>query len=412
MSAAAEGREPVLAREARDRPLVTIIIPTYNRAGLVEQAINSTLDQDYPNLEVLVLDDGSTDATPAILAGYEQRHGDRFRWARHDNVGQARTLNRGFEMARGELVGYLSSDDLFLTGAISRLAAVLEEDREAVLVYPAFHMVDEHGAVLNTQVPPEYTAAESLRLHSCIVNVGAIFRRSVTERLGGWDPSFIYLADFDFCLRAATLGPFRRVEEPLACWRAHPGSANSAPGLLGASEQTRLLDKVYSRDDVPDELLAVRDEAYRNAYFVAAYAMGAVNTAGERFFVHDSLAQTVSTGAPSQDVELIARLRKRVAGLEQRERRLSQALESATRALEESGGDPAAASRFLRQPRWWRVLRGLVPQRLRPAARRLAERTARGRVPAPRDLLRAASRPGEDGSARGRAPAGSATRRD
>lgn len=361
-------------------PSVTIIIPTYNRAGLVEQAIDSVLEQDYPSLELLVLDDGSTDGTPDILAEYEQRQDERFRWSRHDNVGQARTLNRGFQLARGELVGYLSSDDLFLPGAITRLAGTLSDDPEAVLAYPAFHVIDGAGAVLNTQVPPEYTAAESLRLHSCIVNVGAIFRRSVTERIGGWDPSFIYLADFDFCIRASALGPFRLIPEPLACWRAHPGSANSAPGLLGAREQTRLLDKIYAHDDVPDELLDVRDAAYRNAYFVAAYAMGGVNTAGERFFVHDSLAQTVSLDAPGEEVEMIARLRRRVANLERRERLLSAALERAAA----SGGGVGS--------RVWRLMRRILPAGVRRRGRPLAERLLGERVPPPSRLLAARPR--------------------
>jgi len=143
------------------KPLVTIIVPAYNRAGgLLEETLDSILGQDYPNLEVLVLDDGSTDQTPQVLARYAAAHPERM----------------------GELIGYLNSDDLFLPGAIADLTALLVENPEAALAYPAYRIIDEDGETLADQMPPEYTAAEAVRLHNCIVNVGAIFRRRVIER--------------------------------------------------------------------------------------------------------------------------------------------------------------------------------------------------------------------------------------
>jgi glycosyltransferase involved in cell wall biosynthesis len=283
-------------------------------------------------------------------------------------MGQARTLNRGFEMASGELIGYLNSDDLFLPGAIRKLAGALVAEPEAALVYPAYRIISEDGELVAEQMPPEYTAAEAVRLHNCIVNVGAIFRRRVIERIGGWDPSFIYLADFDWCVRAAAVGPFIRYPEPLASWRNHPGSANYAPGLLAAREQTRLLDKIYEAEDVPAELLEVRDEAYRNAYVVAAYAMGGVNSAEGRFFVHDVLAREVSSRMPDTDAELNARMRHRLTNLERREKRLSAEIE----ALRE-GRNPAG-------PLWRRTLRRITPDSLRSRLRRT---TGPGDTPPP-----------------------------
>ncbi len=280
------------AQESDSQPLVTIVVPAYNRAGgLLEDTLDSILAQDYPNVEVLVLDDGSTDQTPQVLERYAAAHPERLRWERHENMGQPRTLNRGFEMARGELIGYLNSDDLFLPGAITKLVAVLVADPEAALAYPAYRIIKgEEAEEMADMVPPEYTVAEAVRLHNCIVNVGAIFRRRVVERIGGWDPSFTYLADFDWCVRANSVGHFLRHPEVLACWRNHPGSANYAPGLEAAREQTRLLDKIYSADDLGEDVLEVRDEAYRNAFIVAAFAMGGVNRADGRFFIHDTLA--------------------------------------------------------------------------------------------------------------------------
>lgn len=358
------------------KPLVTIIVPAYNRAGgLLEETLDSILGQDYENLECLVLDDGSTDQTPRVLERYGAEHPERMRWERHENIGQARTINKGFEMARGEIIGYLNSDDLFLPDAISKLAALLTDNPDAALAYPAYRIIDEDGGAIADMTPPEYTAAEAIRLHNCIVNVGAIFRRRVVERIGGWDPSFIYLADFDWCVRAYSVGPFLRHTDVLACWRNHPGSANYAPGLEAAREQTRMLDKIYAADGVSDDVLEVRDEAYRNAYICAAYAMGGVNKAEGRFFVHDTLAREVSSRMPETESEMNARMRQRLTNLEKREKRLSEML-ARSRAAERAP-----------EPRWRTALRRVTPRSIRPAGRRVVDRLAPSSAPPPQRRL-------------------------
>ncbi len=352
------------------QPLVTIIVPAYNRAGgLLEATLDSILEQDYPNLECLVLDDGSTDSTPQVLERYAAAHPERMRWERHENMGQPKTLNRGFEIARGELIGYLNSDDLLLPGAIAKLAALLVENPEAALAYPAYRVIDENGETIADMMPPPYTAAEAIRLHNCIVNVGAIFRRRVIERIGGWDTGFTYLADFYWCVRAYSVGPFLRHPEVLACWRNHPGSANYAPGLEAAREQTRLLDKIYAAEDVSDEILAVRDEAYLNAFICAGFAMGGINKAGGRFFIHDTLAREVSSRLPASDAEMIARMRTRMANLEKRDQRFAELLAR------------ARAERRLGPPRWRAALRRVTPPGLRPAGRRVIDRLGRNGRP-------------------------------
>ena len=117
-------------------PLVSIVVPTFDRAGYVETAILSLLHQDYPALEVIVVDDGSRDQTRAILSRIGERFPtERFRWLGHANQGQAYSINRGFEAARGELLGYLSSDDFLVPGAITSLvrAALAPSRRRRLL---------------------------------------------------------------------------------------------------------------------------------------------------------------------------------------------------------------------------------------------------------------------------------------
>jgi glycosyltransferase involved in cell wall biosynthesis len=354
----------------REQPLVTIIVPAYNRAGgLLEATLDSILEQDYENLECLALDDGSTDETPQVLERYAAAHPKRMRWERHENMGQAKTLNRGFELARGELIGYLNSDDLFLPGAIAKLARLLTDNPEAALAYPAYRIIDENGETLADMMPPEYTAAEAIRLHNCIVNVGAIYRRRVIERIGGWDTDFVYLADFDWCVRAYSVGPFLRHPDVLACWRNHPGSANYAPGLEAAREQERLLNKIYAAEGVSDDVLAVRDEAYRNAYICAAFAMGGVNKAEGRFFVHDTLAREVSSNMPESESLMNARMRQRLTNLEKRQKRLAEII-----ARYQAGNQ-------VEGPRWRTALRKVAPPTLRPMGKRVLDKLTPGSTP-------------------------------
>src|SRR3954447_20668619 len=106
--------------------------------------MDSVLDQSHPNLELLVMDDGSADGTPELLEEYSRRHPpERFRASRHENMGQARTLNRGYEMARGEILGYLSDDDLLARGAVARLVAELRADPAAVAAHTRYRVVDQ-----------------------------------------------------------------------------------------------------------------------------------------------------------------------------------------------------------------------------------------------------------------------------
>jgi hypothetical protein len=164
-------------------------------------------------------------------------------------------------------------------------------------------------------------------------------------------------------VRAYSVGHFIRDPEILACWRNHPGSANYAPGLEAAREQTRLLDKIYAADDVSDDVLAVQDEAYRNAFIVAAFAMGGVNRADGRFFVHDTLAREVSSRMPETDAEMNARMRQRMTNLELREKNLSRVV-----ARLQAGARP---------PRWRNALRHITPRALRPAGRRVLAKIRR-----------------------------------
>lgn len=294
-----------MTSSSAERPQVTVVVPVYNRAGrLLAEALDSLLAQDYPNLGVVAIDDGSSDATPEVLADYASRNPDRFRWERQENQGQAAALNRGFEIAEGSLLGYLSSDDVLHPEAVSRLAAELDRRPDAVLAYPAYRVIDEDGEVVDTMTPPDYSRTESIRLQDTIVGPGALFRAEALRRAGGLRTDLRYLADNELWLRLSRVGPFVRIPEPLASWRRHGGALTVAEqGREMAEERLRILDGVFASDPEP-ELVAIRDQAYRNALVLSATVIApGFNDPGERYFVVDRHARQVSATAGAETTE-------------------------------------------------------------------------------------------------------------
>ncbi len=252
-------------------PLVTVITPAYNRADYLEEVIRSVLAQDYPELEYIVLDDGSTDGTPEIL----KRYLGRIVAESHPNMGETRTVNKGFRMARGEIVGVVNSDDPILPGAIRRAVETLQSDQDLLVAYPDWKMIDGQGEIVERIRTHEYAYLDMLRWHHCVPGPGAFFRREVVERLEGRDPQFRYIADFDFWLRAGLLGPFRRIPETLATFRLHTGGATSSgKGTQMAEEHTRLVKKIFELPDLPEAVKAVRREAFSSAYYIGGCVCG------------------------------------------------------------------------------------------------------------------------------------------
>ncbi len=252
-------------------PLVTIITPVYNRADLVEETIKSVLGQDYPNIEYLILDDGSTDNGWEVLEKYQ----DQAVLEKHANMGETRTVNKGFSMAKGEIVGVINSDDPLLPGAVRKIVQYFRSHHETIVVYPDWEKIDEKGRVFEKVRTPDYDYEYILKTFHCVPGPGTFFRKSVIDKLAGRDARFKYVSDFDFWLRAGLIGPFARLPEILATFRVHSGSAsvNSLGGRM-SQEHIDLAKKIYALPDFPGSLKKFKNETYSSAYFLAWWMSG------------------------------------------------------------------------------------------------------------------------------------------
>lgn len=248
-------------------PLVSIVIPAYNHAGYLAQAIDSVLAQDYPRIELIVIDDGSTDATPQILRNYE----GRAQIVRQQNAGQAATLNRGWAMARGELLGYLSADDVLDPAAVRAAVEALEAHPDIVLTYCDFELIDALSRPILTVRAEEFDYRRMVVDLICLPGPGAFFRRSAFETAGGWDPALRQMPDYDYWLRLGLVGAFKRIPHALAAFRVHEASTTFAETSPERAEETvRILEKYFGLAGVPTGIQHERNRAFSNALLVCA----------------------------------------------------------------------------------------------------------------------------------------------
>jgi glycosyltransferase involved in cell wall biosynthesis len=179
---------------------ISVIIPAWNRAREVCRAIDSALAQTLPPLEVIVVDDGSTDETPEVLA----RYGDRIRVLRQDNQGVAAARNAGIAAARGDLLAFLDSDDVWLPRKLELQAARIDADPGLGLVHCG---VEFEGTGIHLDGMEGPVASEILRLDRSVIlghGSGVMVPRRVAEEVGGFDPRMRVSEDWDFCYRVAS----------------------------------------------------------------------------------------------------------------------------------------------------------------------------------------------------------------
>jgi glycosyltransferase involved in cell wall biosynthesis len=235
---------------------VSIVTPSYNQAAFLEETIESVLAQDYAALEYAVVDGGSTDGSVDVIRRYEDRLAW---WTSGPDGGQAAALNVAFARAGGELLGWLSSDDTLLPGAVSRVVEEFEREPETWLVYGDAEFVDEAGAPIFTlHARPFDPAAMRRTCANHVVQPGSLFRR---EAWRPFNERAYYFFDFEWVLG---LPPerVRRIDAPLATYRVHPDSKSGGAPLAKARDYVRIADEVLGPEGRPAAYLAAGEYFY------------------------------------------------------------------------------------------------------------------------------------------------------
>lgn len=226
---------------------VSVIIPTYNRARMLRQAIRSVLAQTYRNFEVIVVDDGSTDDTREIVAAIDD---PRVRYVWQENQERSAARNNGVSQSTGELLAFLDSDDVILPHKLALHVEMLDRYPEAVLVYGSDVNMDDENRLLNpfdllhiSDEPVVRDCSDDLARGCSLSTISVLLRRKAFEEAGGFDLRLSHAEDWDLWVRVSELGPFCTVRSPVSAVRAHASrsiheSANMLNGRLAVIEKT------------------------------------------------------------------------------------------------------------------------------------------------------------------------------
>lgn len=198
---------------SKQKPLVSIVTPSYNQGAFIEATISSVLEQDYPNIEYLVVDGASTDRTLDVLRRYE----GRLHSLSEPDDGQSHAINKGFARTRGEILGWLNADDTYAPGAVSAAVDYLLAHPEVMMVYGQANFVDAGGAVIGPCAHVETFDLQRLVHYSdFIVQPAAFFRRPAFEAVGGVDETLNWAMDYDLWLKIGRRYPVAHLPRVLA----------------------------------------------------------------------------------------------------------------------------------------------------------------------------------------------------
>jgi glycosyltransferase involved in cell wall biosynthesis len=184
--------------------LVSIVTPSFNQARYLEATLDSVLSQDYPAIEYIVVDGGSTDGSREILERYSSRLAW---WVSEPDRGQTDAINKGFARARGEVLAWLNSDDTYTPGAVRAAVEQLQARPEVAMVYGEANYIDENGCVIG-RFPAAQTDYRRLRQgYVHIPQQSSFWRAEYWHKVGPLDPSFYFAMDYDLWVRLAALAP-------------------------------------------------------------------------------------------------------------------------------------------------------------------------------------------------------------
>lgn len=233
-------------------PRISVIMPTHNRAEYIAQAVESVIAQDYPNWELIVVDDGSTDATPSVMEKFPLPN---IRYLRQERQGPAAARNAAIEKARGALIAFLDSDDYFLPGKLSAQARLLLSRPWLGAVHSGWQRVDESGNPLGIIEP--WKSAPKLNLKTWLmwkpVFLGGIMiRADKLRKAGEFNPRLYQTDDVEMMFRLAAAGcRMQWLKQPTVCYRQHSANITrdgnqQAEDLLAAVESFFTLDRLSS----------------------------------------------------------------------------------------------------------------------------------------------------------------------
>jgi glycosyltransferase involved in cell wall biosynthesis len=222
----------------RPLPLVSIITPSFNQAQYLEETIKSVLEQDYPRIEYIIMDGGSTDGSVDIIKKHEV--GIKA-WVSEQDQGQTDAINKGFNRASGDILAWLNSDDTYHPKAVGEAVKCLMEHPDVAMVYADCNFIDEQGRVIGKFASRQTDYQKLRRGYAHIPQQTMFFRAKYWKEVGPLDPSFYFAMDYDLWVRIAKRAPIKYVSgKTWANFRIHTSSKTNVNDERGWKEMLRV----------------------------------------------------------------------------------------------------------------------------------------------------------------------------
>jgi glycosyltransferase involved in cell wall biosynthesis len=222
-------------------PKISIITPSFNQGKFLEETILSVLNQNYPNLEYIIIDGGSTDNSVEIIKKYENHIAY---WVSEEDRGQSHAVNKGFARATGEIMGWLNSDDTYLPDTFRYIAAFFCQHPDVEVVYGDQVLTDQQGNYIRLKHELTYSY-HRLCYHMYQSQPATFFKRSVIQKVGSLDEGLYYTMDHEFFLRLGRKCRVQHLPHLLATYRLHASGKSASHGESKHFQEVKAMLQKY-----------------------------------------------------------------------------------------------------------------------------------------------------------------------
>lgn len=246
-------------------PLVSVVTPSYNKGAFIEETILSVKNQTYPRVEHIIIDGGSSDNTLDVIKKYEGAY--NMQWVSEPDNGQSDAINKGWKMAKGEILGWLNSDDTYMPWAIETAVKFLTDHPDVSVVYGDCNWVDECSEVTGRRQARKFALKEMLCRGNMVPQPAAFLRREIIDEVGYLDTNLHFAMDFDLWIRIGLEFKVEHIPQFLANFRLCPRTKSMDEAYKFAPEHLYILDKIFADPKLPKEVRALRRRAYSVVHF-------------------------------------------------------------------------------------------------------------------------------------------------
>lgn len=218
-------------------PKISIVTPSYNQAEFLERTILSVLNQNYPNLEYIIIDGGSNDGSVEIIKKYEKYLAY---WVSEKDEGQADAINKGLRKSIGQILAYINSDDTYNPWALLKIANAFNKNSNADLVFGNVNYIDANDNLIGECRFTKFNFITLIYEGGNLHQPGAFWTRKVYDKVGGFNPNYKFCMDFDFFCRIGETGKLKYVREYISNFRIHENSKSSTIDHIGSVEHEEI----------------------------------------------------------------------------------------------------------------------------------------------------------------------------